>query len=469
MTMEIIIEQIKQFTNIIVLQHVNTGNRMLDGVLSLLFNTILSMMIQKSFKYFTVAKHKYWGCENNKNNPNYVDLNEIDLSLFPKDKIEAYLFEFHWYKVFSQTEFFKFLEEKKIKINTFKTTKHCIIDYTNYRLGVNEENEIKKFCFPIWKYIEKEEIQYIWLYGDKLFSNNFYELQKFINEYKMFVFNNNIVLGKIQRKVFNVCDEGTQGIIGINTLGYINSLRTFDVIYFDQKQKLIEIVKKFQENKMYPQGLALDNKLGILLHGPPGTGKTGCICAIANYLNREILMVNSLHENDLEKTLGLLKHYKDTHVIVFDEFDHILAMNESKSESNISHKESLLYAINEEERKKIFELMKTQKKINYMGLFLQFLDGTVDNSNRIIIATTNFPEKINPILLRPGRFDLKIELGYCSVNMFTDIVRAVYPKEVIDINENKLDKIKLSPLNLINTLLTTSSLNDVIKKLEIQN
>jgi hypothetical protein len=48
-------------------------------------------------------------------------------------------------------------------------------------------------------------------------------------------------------------------------------------------------------------------------------------------------------------------------------------------------------------------------------------------------------------------------------------VRAVYPKEVIDINENKLDKIKLSPLNLINTLLTTSSLNDVIKKLEIQN
>ena len=36
----------------------------------------------------------------------------------------------------------------------------------------------------------------------------------------------------------------------------------------------------------------MDNKLGILLYGPPGTGKTGTISAIANMLQRDIILVS---------------------------------------------------------------------------------------------------------------------------------------------------------------------------------
>jgi len=40
------------------------------------------------------------------------------------------------------------------------------------------------------------------------------------------------------------------------------------------------------------------------------------------------------------------------------------------------------------------------------------LDGVVDSPNRIVIMTTNHPEKLDPALIRPGRINKKMLLGY---------------------------------------------------------
>ena len=68
-----------------------------------------------------------------------------------------------------------------------------------------------------------------------------------------------------------------------------------DKIYFDEKSHILEWLDKFQQKTMYPKSLCMTNKLGILLYGPAGTGKTGCISAIANKLHRDILIINSLN------------------------------------------------------------------------------------------------------------------------------------------------------------------------------
>merc|ERR1711918_205363 len=50
-------------------------------------------------------------------------------------------------------------------------------------------------------------------------------------------------------------------------------------------------------------------------------------------------------------------------------------------------------------------------KLDLAGL-LNVLDGVVDTPNRIVVMTTNHPEKLDPALLRPGRVNLKLYLGY---------------------------------------------------------
>jgi chaperone BCS1 len=53
----------------------------------------------------------------------------------------------------------------------------------------------------------------------------------------------------------------------------------------------------------------------------------------------------------------------------------------------------------------------TSDRLDLSGL-LNVLDGVVDCPNRILVMTTNHPEKLDPALIRPGRIDKIIYLGY---------------------------------------------------------
>ena len=127
-----------------------------------------------------------------------------------------------------------------------------------------------------------------------------------------------------------------------------------------------------------------------------------------------------------------------------------------------------------DERTKILDMMrdKMQKrsansKID-LGYLLQKLDGIEDASGRIIIATTNHPESINPALLRPGRFDLKLCLGNCSAQMYEDILSAFYETEDVRslIREAEIPPGKWSPLHIINTALTQQGIKETLAVLK---
>lgn len=92
-------------------------------------------------------------------------------------------------------------------------------------------------------------------------------------------------------KISNIYEFNTKD----NTTGwvsYISPNKTFDKLFFDQKTEVMEMVQKFKTKTLFPPHLPLDNKLGILLYGPPGTGKTCFLSAMANYLNRNIFLLD---------------------------------------------------------------------------------------------------------------------------------------------------------------------------------
>lgn len=63
--------------------------------------------------------------------------------------------------------------------------------------------------------------------------------------------------------------------------------------------------------------------------------------------------------------------------------------------------------------------------LNLQGL-LNVLDGVVDSPGRIIIMTTNHPEALDPALIRPGRVDKKLLLGYMAAQDVTEMLEHYY-------------------------------------------
>ena len=68
--------------------------------------------------------------------------------------------------------------------------------------------------------------------------------------------------------------------------------KSLDTLYLRQtdKKKLLSSLHQFEERKGIINNLGLPNKLNILLHGVPGTGKSTTIQEVASYLEKDMLL-----------------------------------------------------------------------------------------------------------------------------------------------------------------------------------
>jgi ATP-dependent 26S proteasome regulatory subunit len=133
---------------------------------------------------------------------------------------------------------------------------------------------------------------------------------------------------------------------------------------------------------------------------------------------------------------------------------------------------SLLLAAEGDERKEILQMIKQRSSGSNaidMAYLLQKLDGLESAEDRLIIATTNHPERLHPALVRPGRFDLKLCLSNCSAKMYVDILAAFYENDAAvraKIAAANLPELRHSPLTVINEALQEKNLDRLLNKLK---
>ncbi|KAI8072563.1 hypothetical protein BC940DRAFT_316699 [Gongronella butleri] len=160
------------------------------------------------------------------------------------------------------------------------------------------------------------------------------------------------------------------------------------------KEMLLQDIECFMSNKAWYEMRGISYHRGYLLHGPPGTGKSSLIQALAGHLRMNLASIKLNEVNsDSDFQTSLAKLPKKTLVIIED-IDHY------KSFDNLSHS----------------------------GM-LNALDGLNSSDGTIVILTANDVNKIEPALLRPGRMDMKLKLDYAVHSQMKQMYRRFFRAE----------------------------------------
>ena len=147
--------------------------------------------------------------------------------------------------------------------------------------------------------------------------------------------------------------------------------------------------------------------MGYILAGAPGTGKTATISALASHCDVPVFFAGSSIYADAAKLNDLFVKAKKTApcLVVFDEFD------------SIGSRESSPWL---------------RSAVNTM---LSQLDGVEENAKMVVLASTNYPEAIDPALRRPGRFSRVITVGMPSPEAREIYIRKFEQKYFFELTE----------------------------------
>ena len=214
--------------------------------------------------------------------------------------------------------------------------------------------------------------------------------------------------------------------------------RTFDNVFFQQKKQVRHRTKFFLEHREWYERKGIPYTLGFLYHGPPGTGKTSTIKAIANEGRRHIINIQ-LSEIKTKQQLQHLFFNDEIHVyngtnlerytIPVSERLYVIEDIDAMGDAVLKREWKKPVAVKKEEPEP-FMHREEEKDTLDLSFLLNLLDGTLEANGRILIITTNFPERIDKALIRPGRIDMIVHFQKCSLEVVNEMVTSFYDKQV---------------------------------------
>merc|ERR1711970_1103951 len=250
--------------------------------------------------------------------------------------------------------------------------------------------------------------------------------------------------------------------------------KSFSNVFYPERDDLVKRLDFFANNKAWYKKRGIPYTMGLMFYGEPGCGKTSTIKAIANHTQRNIV---SIPLNKIKSAKELLNvfynvtmNYKDIplhqRLYVLEDIDaadlkNVVGERSDKEGDQNDEKESSRED-NEESGidMSIFNMIKSSavfdKKTSRLTLatLLEVMDGVMEMDGRMLIITTNYPEKLDKALIRPGRIDLKVKFGPMSSKNILEMFEHYFEIDVpSEFNTSLLPDLKWTPAEVTQVFL----------------
>ncbi|XP_074949308.1 mitochondrial chaperone BCS1 isoform X2 [Phalacrocorax aristotelis] len=174
-------------------------------------------------------------------------------------------------------------------------------------------------------------------------------------------------------------------------------------------ERLVQDVKEFIDNPKWYSERGIPYRRGYLLYGPPGCGKSSFITALAGELQYSICLLSlSDHSLSDDRLNHLLSVAPQQSIILLEDVDAAFISRDLAAENPA--------------------LYQGMGRLTFSGL-LNALDGVASTEARIVFMTTNYVDRLDPALVRPGRVDLKQYVGHCSHWQLARMFQRFYPEQ----------------------------------------
>lgn len=179
--------------------------------------------------------------------------------------------------------------------------------------------------------------------------------------------------------------------------------------------RLVADAHEFLKSAPWYADRGIPYRRGYLLYGPPGTGKSSFVTALAGHLGMSICVVNlnnpDLSDEDLVYLLNRTPGKKC--ILLIEDIDAAPSSLSREATASLTHASPA---------------NASRSKISLSGL-LNALDGVASQEGRLLFMTTNHFSSLDPALSRPGRIDVKIQLGYANKDQIARLFVNFYPKQ----------------------------------------
>lgn len=167
--------------------------------------------------------------------------------------------------------------------------------------------------------------------------------------------------------------------------------RPLESVILDEgvKERIVEDLKDFLRSERWYSDRGIPYRRGYLLHGPPGSGKSSFIQALAGDLDYNIAILNLSERGLTDDRLNyLLTIIPKRTLVLLEDVDAAFANRRTQSEADGYR----------------------GANVTFSGL-LNALDGVASAEERVLFLTTNHVERLDSALVRPGRVDMTVRLG----------------------------------------------------------
>lgn len=173
-------------------------------------------------------------------------------------------------------------------------------------------------------------------------------------------------------------------------------------------ERVVDDLKRFFASEDAYARLGWPYHRGILLHGPPGGGKTSLVRGIATEFGMDAYLMSLGDISSDSELLGMISRVSPGSLVLIEDVDTIA----------VSH--------DREQREESSDDEVTDDRVTLSG-FLNAIDGVSTPHGVVFVLSTNRMEVLDPALLRPGRVDLDVLIGPMEADQAQRVVELALP------------------------------------------